>query len=175
MIDYKKLGRIGLDSADQQKVDTIINVSHQPLVSQYDKHFIKYGYIEVKENKYHIKMSKRERDIFQITKIIADTELAFAYRVVGALLSDTTEENLRKEIELVREDAQVEILRKDKINNDHKKLNGKLREEIEQLKLDKIKAVEDVKKEADKKMMNTITKYENALNKVDGLRKKGLI
>ena len=164
MIDYKKLGRIGLDSADQQKVDTIINVSHQPLVSQYDKHFIKYGYIEVKENKYHIKMSKRERDIFQITKIIADTELAFAYRVVGALLSDTTEEDLRKEIDLLRDRLQIEQLENDKINNEHKKLNGKLREEIE-----------EVKKDADKKMMNTITKYENALNKVDGLRKKGLI
>ena len=164
MIDYKKLGRIGLDSADQQKVDTVLNIDHRPLISQYNDRFIKYGFVKVKDNKYILNMSKRERDIFQITKNIGDEETGFAYDVIGKLLSDDTEENLRKEIELVREDAQVEILRKDKINNDHKKLNGKLREEIE-----------EVKKEADKKMMNTITKYENALNKVDGLRKKGLI
>ena len=164
MIDYKKLGRIGLDSADQQKVDTVINVDHKPLISQYNDRFIKYGFVNIKDNKYILNMSKRERDIFQITKSIGDEETGFAYDVIGKLLSDDTEENLRKEIELVREDAQVEILRRDKINNDHQKLNGQLREEIE-----------EVKKDADKKMMNTITKYENALNKVDGLRKKGLI
>jgi len=175
MIDYKKLSRIGLDSGEQQKVDTIINVSPQPLISQYDNRFIKYGYIEVKENKYHIKMSKRERDIFQITKIIADTELAFAYRVVGALLSDNGEEHLKKEIDTLRDRLQIEHLENDKINTSHQKLNGKLRQEIEQLKLDKIRAVEDVKKESDKLMMNTITKYEKALNKVNGLRKKGLL
>ena len=75
-------------------------------------------------------MSKRERDIFQITKSIGDEETGFAYDVIGKLLSDDTEENLRKEIELVREDAQVEILRRDKINNEHQKLNGELREEV---------------------------------------------
>ena len=164
MIDYKKLSRIGLDSGDQQKVDTVLNIDHKPLISQYNNRFIKYGFVNVKDNKYHLNMSKREKDIFQITKSISDEETGFAYDVIGKLLSDKTEEDLRKEMALVREDAQVEILRKDKINNDHKKLNGKLREEIE-----------EVKKEADKKMMNTITKYENALNKVDGLRKKGLV
>ena len=130
MIDYKKLGRISLDSGDQQKVDTVINVDHKPLISQYNDRFIKYGFVEIKDNKYHLNMSKRERDIFQITKSIGDEETGFAYDVIGKLLSDDTEENLRKEIELVREDAQVEILRKDKINNDHQKLNGELREEV---------------------------------------------
>ncbi len=38
MIDYKKLGRV-LDSADQQKIDTLINVNTDPLISQYDKQF----------------------------------------------------------------------------------------------------------------------------------------
>ena len=78
-------------------------------------------------------MSKRERDVFQITKSIGDEETGFAYDVIGKLLSDQTEEDLRKEIELVREDAQVEILRRDKINNDHQKLNGELREDNKKL------------------------------------------
>ena len=130
MIDYKKLGRIGLDSSDQQKVDTVINVDNKPLISQYNDRFIKYGFVNVKDNKYILNMSKRERDIFQITKSIGDEETGFAYDVIGKLLSDDTEENLRKEIDLVREDAQVEILRRDKINNEHQKLNGELREEV---------------------------------------------
>ena len=130
MIDYKKLGRIGLDSSDQQKVDTVINVDHKPLISQYNDRFIKYGFVNIKDNKYILNMSKRERDIFQITKSIGDEETGFAYDVIGKLLSDDTEEKLRKEIELVREDAQVEILRRDKINNEHQKLNGELREEV---------------------------------------------
>ena len=74
MIDYKKLGRV-LDSADTQKVDTVLNVDHKPLISQYNDRFIKYGFVEVKDNKYHLNMSKREKDIFQITKSIGDEEL----------------------------------------------------------------------------------------------------
>ena len=144
MIDYKKLGRIGLDSSDQQKVDTVINVDHKPLISQYNDRFIKYGFVEVKDNKYHLNMSKRERDIFQITKSIGDEETGFAYDVIGKLLSDDTEENLRKEIELVREDAQVEILRRDKINNDHQKLNGELNVELKEVKADNKKLAEQV-------------------------------
>ena len=77
------------------------------------------------------------------------------------LHKDDTEEKLRKEIELVREDAQIEILRRDKINDEHQKLNGQLREEIE-----------DTKKEADKLMMNKIIKYENQLNEVKADNKK---
>jgi len=133
MIDYKKLGRIGLDSGDQQKVDTVLNVDHKPLISQYNNRFIKYGFVEVKDNKYHLNMSKREKDIFQITKSIGDEETGFAYDVIGKLLSDQTEEDLRKEMALVREDAQIEILRRDKINNDHQKLNGELREDNKKL------------------------------------------
>ena len=50
-------------------------------------------------------------------------------------------EALKKEIALVREDAQVEILRRDleiqrleKINKEHQDINGKLRLEISRLK-----------------------------------------
>jgi len=140
MIDYKKLGRIGLDSGDQQKVDTVINVDHKPLISQYNNRFIKYGFVKVKDNNYILNMSKRERDIFQITKSIGDEETGFAYDVIGKLLSDQTEEDLRKEIELVREDAQVQILLVEKrqkeltrINIEHQKLNGELREDNKKL------------------------------------------
>ena len=67
MIDYKKLGRIGLDSSDQQKVDTVLNVDHKPLISQYNNRFIKYGFVNLKDNTYILNMSKRERDVFQIS------------------------------------------------------------------------------------------------------------
>ena len=160
MIDYKKLGRIGLDSGDQQKVDTVINVDHKPLISQYNNRFIKYGFVKVKDNNYILNMSKRERDIFQITKSIGDEETGFAYDVIGKLLSDDTEENLRKEIELVREDAQVQILLVEKrqkeltrINIEHQKLNGELREDNKKL----AKQVEDLS------------------NKPNGFRKGGVL
>ena len=126
MIDYKKLGRV-LDSGDQQKLDTLINVDTGPLISQYDRRFERHGFIEVKDNKYHLKMRDDARSVFQITKSIALDEINWLVGVISKLLSDDTEENLRKEIELVREDAQIEILRKDKINNEHQKLNGELR------------------------------------------------
>ena len=141
MIDYKKLGRL-FDSGDQTKIDTVINVDHRPLVSQYDNRFIKFGFVEHKDNKYILKMTKKERDIFQITKSIADDELKFAYDVISKILSDDTElkeiEQLKKQIPMIREDVQIEILRKDKINNEHQKLNGelsvKLKDETERRK-----------------------------------------
>ena len=137
MIDYKKLGRV-LDSGDQQKVDTLINVDTGPLISQYDRRFERHGFIEVKDNKYHLKMRDDARSVFQITKSIALDEINWLVGVITKLLSDDTEERLKKEIDLVREDAQVEILRRDKINNEHQKLNGelsvKLKDETERRK-----------------------------------------
>ena len=133
MIDYKKLGRIGLDSGDQQKVDTVINVDHKPLISQYNDRFIKYGFVEVKDNKYHLNMSKRERDVFQITKSIGDEETGFAYDVIGKLLSDETEESLKKEIDTLRDRLQIEQLEHDKISKSHQKLNGELAEDNKKL------------------------------------------
>ena len=132
MIDYKKLGRV-LDSGDQTKIDTLINVDTSPLISQYDKRFEKYGFVEVKDNKYHLNMSKREKDIFQITKSICDEETGFAYDVIGKLLSDQTEEDLRKEIDLLRDRLQIEHLENEQINKSHQKLNGELREDNKKL------------------------------------------
>ena len=153
MIDYKKLGRIGLDSGDQTKVDTVINVDHRSLISQYNNRFIKYGFVEVKDNKYNLNMSKREKDIFQITKSIGDEELGFAYDVIGKLLSDQTEEDLRKEIDLLRDRMTIDQLEHDKISKIHQKLNGELREDNKKL----AKQVEDF-----------------AQKKVNGLRKSGM-
>ena len=133
MIDYKKLGRIGLDSSDQTKVDTVLNVDHKPLISQYNNRFIKYGFVEVKDNKYHLNMSKRERDVFQITKSIGDEETGFAYNVIGKLLSDKTEEDLRKEMALVREDAQVQILLVEKRQKELTRDNIKLAKQVADL------------------------------------------
>ena len=133
MIDYKKLGRIGLDSSDQTKVDTVLNVDHRPLISQYNNRFIKYGFVEVKDNKYNLKMSKREKDVFQITKSICDEETGFAYDVIGKLLSDQTEEDLRKEMALVREDAQVQILLVEKRQKELTRDNIKLAKQVADL------------------------------------------
>ena len=153
MIDYKKLGRIGLDSSDQTKVDTVLNVDHRPLISQYNNRFIKYGFVEVKDNKYHLNMSKREKDIFQITKSIGDEETGFAYDVIGKLLSDKTEEDLRKEIDLLRDRLQIDRLEHDKISQGHQKLNGELRED-------------------NKKLAKQIEDFLN--KKVNGMRKSGM-
>ena len=154
MIDLKKLGRIGLDSSDQQKVDTVLNVDHRPLISPYNKKFIEHGFVEVKNDQYYIKMSKREKDVFQITKSIGDEETGFAYDVIGKLLSDKTEEDLSKEIDLLRDRMTIDQLEHDKISKGHQKLNGELREDNEKL----AKQVEDF-----------------AQKKVNGLRKGGVL
>jgi len=161
MIDYKKLRRLDIGTGDQEKIDTVINVDHRPLISPYNKKFIEYGFVEVKNDQYYIKMSKREKDVFQITKGICDEETGFAYDVIGKLLSDQTEEDLRKEIDLIRDDAQVQILLVEKrqkeltrINIDHQKLNGELRADNKKL----AKQVEDFLQK-----------------KVNGLRKGGVL
>jgi len=154
MIDLKKLGRIGLDSGDQQKVDTVINVDHSPLISPYNKKFIEYGFVEVKNDQYYIKMSKREKDVFQITKSIGDEETGFAYDVIGKLLSDKTEEDLRKEIDLLRDRMTIDQLEHDKISKGHQKLNGELRSDNKKL----TKQIEDFLEK-----------------KVNGLRKGGVL
>ena len=87
MIDYKKLGRL-LDSADQQKLDQLINVNTDPLISQYDKQFERHGFVEVKDNKYHLKMGTDTRSVFQITKSIALTEIDWLLGIIKKLLSD---------------------------------------------------------------------------------------
>jgi hypothetical protein len=167
MIDYKKLARIGLDSADTQKLDELINVHTDPLISQYDKQFIRHGFVEVKDNKYILKMRDDARSVFQITKNIALTEIDWLLSIIKKLLSDDTEERLKKEIDLVRDDAQVQILLVEKrqkeltqINIEHQKLNGKLSVELKEVKADNKKLAEQV---------DVLT------HTPDRLRKKGLM
>ena len=185
MIDYKKLGRIGLDSSDQQKLDQLINVNTDPLISQYDEQFVKRGFVKVEDNKYHLKMCDNAKAVFQITKAIALNEINWLLNIIKKLLSDQTD---LKEIDLLRDRLTIDQLTHDKevdnlkiINEQHQKLNGQLRQEIE-----------ETKKDHDNKMMNKIIKYENEkqelkednkklakqiedLDKPNKLRKKGLM
>ena len=52
------------------------------------------------------------------------------------------------------------------VNEDHRKLNGSLRKEIDDLKLANVQAVEDAKKEADKLMIEKIKKYEQKIRRL---------
>jgi hypothetical protein len=156
MIDYKKLGRV-LDSADTQKLDELLNVDTSPLISQYDKRFERHGFVEVKDNKYHLKMSDDARSVFQITKSIALDEINFLLGIIRKLLSDDTEESLKKEIDTLRDRLQIENLENNKISENHKKLVGDLYKEIDETKKD------------NKKLSRQIE------DKLNNLRKKGLM
>ena len=58
------------------------------------------------------------------------------------------------------------------VDEEHQKLNGKLRLEISELKLEKVKAVEEAKKEADSLMINKCLKYEDEIKEVKKDNKK---
>ena len=62
------------------------------------------------------------------------------------------EEELKKEIDMLKDELTIATLQNDKKD-----------EQIEKLKLEKVKAVEETKKEADKLMMDKVTMYENKL------------
>jgi hypothetical protein len=153
MIDYKKLGRL-FDSADQQKLDQLINVHTDPLISQYDEQFIKHGFVEVKDNKYHLKMRDDARSVFQITKSIALDEINWLVGVISKILNDETD---LKEIDLLRDRLTIEQLQHDKVSEGHKKLVGDLYKQIDEVKED------------NKKLSIQIE------DKLNNLRKKGLM
>ena len=154
MIDYKKLARIGLDSSDQQKLDQLINVNTDPLISQYDKQFERHGFVEVKDNKYHLKMGTDARSVFQITKSIALDEINWLVGVISKILNDETD---LKEIDLLRDRLTIEQLQHDKVSTGHKKLVGDLYKQIDEVKED------------NKKLSIQIE------DKLNNLRKKGLM
>ena len=60
--------------------------------------------------------------------------------------------------------ADVKRLRS--VSEEHQKLNGRLRLEISDLKLEKVNIVEEVKKEADKLMIEKIKKYEKKIRQL---------
>ena len=70
---------------------------------------------------------------------------------------------LEKKVDLLKEEIQATSL----IEQNHKELNGQLRAEIDQLKLDKIQAVEDAKKEADEKAMLNMIKKIHIIEKLE--------
>ena len=75
-------------------------------------------------------------------------------------------ETLKKEITSLKniiDSKEAQIFTYKNVNEDHRKLNGQLRKEIDKLKLANVQAVEDVKKEADKLMIEKIKKYEQKI------------
>ena len=58
------------------------------------------------------------------------------------------------------------------VDEEHQKLNGKLRLEVSELKLETVKAVEEAKKEADSLMINKCLKYEDEIKEVKKDNKK---
>ena len=129
MIDYKKLGRI-LDSSDQQKLDQLINVNIDGLISQYDEKFIKHGFVKVDNNRYNLKMSEDSKSVFQITKAIALTEIDWLLNIIKKLLSDQTD---LKEIDRLRDQLTIQQLQNDKVSVGHKRLVGDLYKKIDDL------------------------------------------
>lgn len=77
--------------------------------------------------------------------------------------------NIKKDFAIKLEEIQalyLEIKQQKTINEEHQKLNGQLRLELEELKLNKVQAVEDAKKESDELMMKVISKYENKIKEL---------
>ena len=77
--------------------------------------------------------------------------------------------NIKKDFAIKLEEIQalyLEIKQQKTINEEHQKLNGQLRLELEELKLNKVQAVEDTKKESDELMMKVISKYENKIKEL---------
>ena len=71
------------------------------------------------------------------------------------------EETLLKEIDMLKDEITIATLQNDKKD-----------EQIEKLKLEKVKAVEEAKKEADELMIKKVTMYENKLAKYGKEEKK---
>jgi len=60
----------------------------------------------------------------------------------------------------------ADVKRLKSMSEEHQKLNGRLRLEISDLKLEKVNIVEEVKKEADKLMIEKIKKYEKKIRRL---------
>ena len=129
IMDYKKLGRL-FSKYEASKIDTLINVDIN-LISEYDKIFVKYGFIKVDGQKFLNNMSGRENQVFQLTKSVALDEINFLVRSISKILRDDFD---LKEIDLLRDQLQIQQLEHDKISKEHQKLNGELRVEAKEEK-----------------------------------------
>jgi len=163
MIDYKKLNKL-FEKYDVQKIDELINVHTDGLISQYDNQFIRHGFVEVKDDKYILKMGTDARSVFQITKAIGLTEINWLVEVISKILNDKTEldeiEQLKKKEDLLRDQLTIQGLENEKVSLGHKKLVGELYKEIDELKGD------------NQKLSKQIDDFSNTPKK---LIKKGLI
>jgi len=148
-MDYKKLGRL-FSKYEAEKIDTLINVDIN-LISEYDKIFVKYGFIKVDGQKFLNKMSDRENKVFQLTKSVALDEINFLVRSISKILRDDFD---LKEIDLRKEQIQTNQLEHDKISKAHQEMNGELRSDNKKLS----KQIEDLLQK-----------------KVNGFRKGGVI
>ena len=128
-MDYKKLGRL-FSKYEASKIDTLINVDIN-LISEYDKIFVKYGFIKVDGQKFLNNMSGRENQVFQLTKSVALDEINFLVRSISKILRDDFD---LKEIDLLRDQLQIQQLEHDNISKEHQKLNGELRVEAKEEK-----------------------------------------
>ncbi len=84
-------------------------------------------------------------------------------------IEDIIETHFKKEITNLKniiDSKEAQIFTHKNVNEDHRKLNGQLRKEIDKLKLANVHAVEDVKKEADKLMIEKIKKYEQKIRRL---------
>ena len=149
IMDYKKLGRL-FSKYEAEKIDTLINVDIN-LISEYDKIFVKYGFIKVDGQKFLNKMSDRENQVFQLTKSVALDEINFLVRSISKILRDDFD---LKEIDLLKEQMQTNQLEHDKISKAHQEMNGELRKDNKKLS----KQIEDLLQK-----------------KVNGFRKGGVI
>jgi chromosome segregation ATPase len=114
-------------------------------------------------------MTKDDRGDLDLTKQIEikDKELKTLNDVVTNLknIIDSKEAEItayqNKQVALYDEVKRLKV-----VDEKHQKLNGRLRLELEELKLNKVQAVEDAKKESDELMMKVISKYEKKIKEL---------
>jgi chromosome segregation ATPase len=114
-------------------------------------------------------MTKDDRGDLDLTKQIEikDKELKTLNDVVTNLknIIDSKEAEItayqNKQVALYDEVKRLKV-----VDEEHQKLNGRLRLELEELKLNKVQAVEDAKKESDELMMKVISKYEKKIKEL---------
>lgn len=119
MIDYKKLKRL-FQEHEWQMIDALINVDID-LISKIDDNMIRKGFAEKNGNNYKSLLNKRELELFNTVKGIANVHIKFLINVISTILNDKQDSNtilrLEKECEALKsvidaKDLEVERLRK---------------------------------------------------------------
>ena len=100
-------------------------------------------------------MSEYMKHIMEIEKIKKEADELMMKKI----------DHYEKEIALVKEDAQIERLRLEKINNEHQKLNGELREDNKAFEISN-KAYGKLLKDASDKNIRLAKQINEALEKL---------